>query len=41
MLTYGYARVSTDSQSLDGQEAELLAASCSKVFAEKVSGARG
>jgi DNA invertase Pin-like site-specific DNA recombinase len=39
MTTYGYARVSTNGQDLSSQEAELLAG-CSKVFAEKVSGAR-
>jgi DNA invertase Pin-like site-specific DNA recombinase len=37
---YGYARVSTDGQSLASQEAELTAAGCAKVFAEKVSGAK-
>jgi DNA invertase Pin-like site-specific DNA recombinase len=41
MTTYGYGRVSTDGQSLASQEAELKAAGCVKVYAEKVSGARG
>jgi len=36
----GYARVSTDGQTLASQEAELMAAGCAKVYAEKVSGAR-
>jgi DNA invertase Pin-like site-specific DNA recombinase len=41
MTIYGYARVSTEGQSLASQESELKAAVCSKVFAEKVSGAHG
>jgi DNA invertase Pin-like site-specific DNA recombinase len=40
MATYGYARVDTNGQDLASQEAELLAIGCSKVFAEKVSGAK-
>src|SRR5215510_10148204 len=40
MTVYGYARVSTDGQSLASQEAELHAAGCAKVYAEKISGAR-
>lgn len=40
MTIYGYARVSTDGQSLASQEAQLSAAGCAKVFAEKVSGAK-
>jgi DNA invertase Pin-like site-specific DNA recombinase len=39
MTIYGYARVSTDGQSLASQDAQLHAAGCAKVFAEKVSGA--
>lgn len=39
-MNYGYARVSTDGQSLDSQTAELTAAGCERIFAEKVSGAR-
>jgi DNA invertase Pin-like site-specific DNA recombinase len=40
MATYGYARVSTDGQSLAAQIAELKSAKCEKVFQEKISGAR-
>jgi DNA invertase Pin-like site-specific DNA recombinase len=40
MTIYGYARVSTDSQTLAAQDAALHAAGCAKVFAEKVSGAK-
>ena len=40
MTVYGYARVSTDSQSLSAQLAELKAAKCTKIFQEKISGAR-
>ena len=39
MTIYGYARVSTDGQSLASQDAQLHAAGCAKVYAEKVSGA--
>jgi DNA invertase Pin-like site-specific DNA recombinase len=40
MAQFGYARVSTDGQSLTAQVAELKAANCERIFQEKVSGAR-
>jgi DNA invertase Pin-like site-specific DNA recombinase len=40
MTTYGYARVSTDGQTLDAQLSSLRTAGAEKVFSEKVSGAR-
>jgi DNA invertase Pin-like site-specific DNA recombinase len=39
IMIYGYARVSTDGQTLDAQQATLIAAGAEKVFAEKISGA--
>jgi len=40
MALLGYARVSTDGQSLAGQLVELKNAKCEKIFQEKISGAR-
>jgi DNA invertase Pin-like site-specific DNA recombinase len=39
MTIYGYARVSTEGQTLAAQEAALYAAGALKVFKEKISGA--
>ena len=39
-MIVGYARVSTDSQTLDAQHAALAAAGAERIFAEKVSGAK-
>jgi DNA invertase Pin-like site-specific DNA recombinase len=40
MTIYAYARVSSDSQTLDAQQATLKAAGAERVFSEKVSGAK-
>ena len=40
MTAYGYARVSTDGQSLDAQVKQLRAAGAEKVFRETASGAQ-
>ena len=39
MTVYGYARVSTDGQTLDAQVKQLHAAGAERVFKEKISGA--
>ena len=39
-MIYGYARVSTDGQSVDAQVRQLRAAGCKKVFREVASGAK-
>lgn len=39
-MIIGYARVSTDGQTLDAQVAALTAAGANKIFKEKISGAR-
>ena len=39
-MIVGYARVSTDGQTLDAQQAALVEAGCAKVFSEKQSGAK-
>lgn len=40
MTAYGYARVSTDGQTLDAQRAKLKDEGAQKIFAEKDSGAK-
>jgi DNA invertase Pin-like site-specific DNA recombinase len=40
MTIFGYARVSTDGQTLDAQVTALRQAGAEKVFSEKVSGAK-
>jgi DNA invertase Pin-like site-specific DNA recombinase len=40
MTIYGYARVSTDGQSLDAQVKQLRAAGAEKVFRETACGAK-
>ena len=40
MGMYGYARVSTDGQSLDAQLSQLKKAGCEKIYKEKICGAR-
>ena len=39
-MKYGYARVSTDGQSVDAQVRQLTKAGCDKVFREVASGAK-
>lgn len=39
-LLLGYARVSTDDQDLTNQRAELHATGCTRIYAEKITGAR-
>jgi DNA invertase Pin-like site-specific DNA recombinase len=39
-MKYGYARVSTDGQSVDAQARQLAKAGCKKVFREVASGAK-
>jgi DNA invertase Pin-like site-specific DNA recombinase len=39
-MKYGYARVSTDGQSVDAQVRQLTKAGCEKVFREVASGAK-
>jgi DNA invertase Pin-like site-specific DNA recombinase len=40
MTIYGYARVSTDGQTVAAQDAQLHASGCAKVYSEKAPGAQ-
>jgi DNA invertase Pin-like site-specific DNA recombinase len=40
IMKYGYARVSTDGQSVEAQVRQLIKAGCKKVFRETASGAK-
>jgi len=39
MTTIGYARISTDGQSITAQTEALQGAGCARIYAEKISGA--
>ena len=40
MMNIGYARVSTQGQTLESQLEQLENVGCSKIYSEKISGAR-